>query len=374
MSRESVSVREISTSDTGALKRFVALERKFIGSNPLFVSEIDADVIKYLSGRSNFFSEMEYTLFVASSGSRDLARCAALINRRYQKAKNEDVGFIGYFAASPDSKAAAQAIFEHAEAWLKESGATRVIAPYNGAAILGMGILSTAFDEEPMFPDSWHPPYYTEYFVDSGYEPTYPLWHYTIDFSSEKYRAVARRTTENNAVQVRPISKKQWSQDLETFRQVFNETFKEMWEFHPYSSDEFHEFLDPMKSVLDTRQLLIGEVEGKPAGFCLGLPDWNPLFRSFKGKLGPIQIIRFMFEAGRYHRAGLLCIGVLPEHRATGLAQAFAIALYRRYEEKGLKEAFYYPVNEVNARSRRFAKSMGGTGRVMYHCYDKRLS
>ena len=374
MSRESLSVREISTSDTRALKRFVALERKFVGSNPLFVSAIDADVIKCLSGRSNFFSEMEHTLFVASSESRDLARCAALINRRYQKAKNEDVGFIGYFAALSDSKAEVQAMFEHAEAWLKERGVTRVIAPYNGAAVLGMGLLSTAFDDEPMFPYSWHPHYYTAYFVDSGYEPTYPLWYYKIDFSSDKYRAVAHRAVENNAVQVRPLSKKRWSQDLETFRQIFNETFKEEWEFHPQTSEEFHEFLDPMKLVLGTRQMLIGEVEGKPAGFCLGLPDWTPLFRSFKGKLGPIQIIRLMLRAGRYRRAGLLSIGVFPDYRATGLAQALAVALYRRYEERGLQEALYYPVNEINARSRRFAESMGGTGRVMYHCYDKRLS
>lgn len=371
MTREGVS--EISTSDRGAVKSFVALERKLVDSNPRFVSDIDSDVIKRLSGRSAFFSEMEHTLFVASNGKQNVARCAALINRRYQKAKSQAVGFIGHFAASSDSRAQVQAMFEQAEAWLKERGVTRVIAPYNGAAVLGAGLLTTAFDEEPMFPFIWQPPYYTDYLVDSGYEPTYPLWYYTIDFTSDKYRAAMHRATENNAALVRPVSKKRWNQDLETVRQVFNETFKEEWEFHPFTSEELHEFFDPMKPVLDTRQMLIAEVEGKPAGFCLGFPDWNPLFRSFKGKFGPLQIIKLMFRAGRYRRAGLLGIGVLPDHRGTGIAQALAITLYRRYEERGLKEAFYYPVNEVNMSSRRFAESMGGTGRVMYHCYDKRI-
>ncbi len=86
------------------------------------------------------------------------------------------------------------------------------------------------------------------------------------------------------------------------------------------------------------------------------------------------QIIRLMAGAGRYRRAGLLGIGALPAYRGTGLAQSLAIALYRRYEERGLKEAFYYPVNEDNVRSRNFAESMGGTGRILAHCYDKRLS
>ena len=119
--------------------------------------------------------------------------------------------------------------------------------------------------------------------------------------------------------------------------------------------------------------MLLGEVEGKPAGWCLGFPDWNPLFRSFNGKLGPFQIIKLMLGAGRYSRAGLIGIGVLADYKGIGLAQVLATTLYRRYEERGLTEAFYYPVNEDNHRSRNFAESMGGTGRTLYHCYDKRL-
>lgn len=371
MSRE--GVKEISTSDKKALKNFVALERQFVGSNPLFVSDIDEDVINRLSGRSKFFSEMEQALFVASNGSQDVARCVALINRRYQKVKSEAVGFIGHFAAVPDCGAKVVAMLGKAEAWLKERGVTRVIAPYNGAALLGMSLLTTAYDEEPMFPFMWHPPYYSGYLADSGYEPTYPMWFYTIDFSSDKYCAVKHHAEENKSITVRPVSKKHWDRDLDIFGQLVNETFKEEWEFHPYSSDEFHEFFDQIKPVLDTRQMLIGEMKGKPGGWCLGFPDWNPLFRSFNGKLGPFQIIKLMLGAGRYSRAGLIGIGVLPDYKGTGLAHALAATLYRRYEERGLQEAFYYPVNEDNTRSRKFAESMGGTGRVLYHCYEKRL-
>lgn len=367
------SVKEIPTFDKRALKSFVALERRFVGSNPLFVSDIDEDVINRLSGRSSFFSNMERTLLVASNGSQDVARCAALINHRYQQAKGEAVGFIGHFAAMPDCGPEVESMIGKAEAWLKERGVTRVIAPYNGAALLGTSLLTTAFDDEPMFPFMWHPPYYADYLVNSGYKPTYPLWFYTIDLASDKYRTAKKRAAENKAVSVRPVSKKTWKQDLETLRQVLNESFKEEWEFHPCSSEEFHEFFDPIKPVLDARQMLIGEVDGKPAGWCLGFPDWNPLFRSFNGKLGPFQIIKLMLGAGRYGRAGLIGIGVLADYKGTGLAHVLATTLYRRYEERGLKEAFYYPVNEDNHRSRKFAESMGGTGRALYHCYDKRL-
>src|SRR5687767_13726944 len=159
MSRE--QVREISTIDTKALKRFAALERQLVGSNPLFVSEIDADVIKRVSGKSNFFSEMECALFVTSNGNHDVARCPAKINRRYQRAKNEAVGFVGHFAPAADCNVPVQAMFEHAEDWCKPLGVTRVISPDNGAAVHGTDLLSTAFDEDPLYSYLCNRPYFT---------------------------------------------------------------------------------------------------------------------------------------------------------------------------------------------------------------------
>lgn len=226
-------IKRISFSDAKSLRTFVGLERKLVGSNPLYIPEISKDMCGRLSGHSAFYSNMEHALFVVSDGKSDKARCVALINRRYQKAKNEAVGFIGHFSAAPEAETQVRALFEQAEAWLQERDVARVIAPYNGSVFLGMGLLTSAFDEEPMSPFGWHPPYYQKYLNNSGYQATYPLWFYTIDFSSENYRAVARGVIENKSVNIRPIDKKNWNTDLEVYRNVLNESFREEWEFHP---------------------------------------------------------------------------------------------------------------------------------------------
>ena len=44
------------------------------------------------------------------------------------------------------------------------------------------------------------------------------------------------------------------------------------WEFHTMTAPEFRELFDRFKPVVDPHQLLIAEVEAKPAGFCIGLP------------------------------------------------------------------------------------------------------
>jgi len=65
---------------------------------------------------------------------------------------------------------------------------------------------------------------------------------------------------------------------------------------------------------------------------------------------------------------------VLDAHRGKGIGQTLAATLFRYYEERGLRRAFYYPVNEHNLPSRRLAESFGGRGRNLYTVYEKQLS
>ncbi len=172
---------------------------------------------------------------------------------------------------------------------------------------------------------------------------------------------------------MRPLDKKRWKPEIESMRTVFNVTFRTEWEFHAMTSAEFHEFVDPIRPVLDPQQFLFAEVDGETAGFCFGFPDWTPLFRSFNGKVGPLQIVRLLLRAKRYDRAGLLSIGVRDAYRGRHIGQTLAATLYRRYEELGLRGALYYPVNDHNIASRHLAESFGATGRIVYTAYDKPL-
>lgn len=368
---------DVSPSDRKNLKRFVELERTLVGHHTFFTSEMDADMMKRLTGQSAYFRDnMRYALYIANKNGQDVARCAALINPRYQAAKGAEgsgVGFIGFFAAAPDCGPEVAAMLAAAEGWLRQRGITRIIAPYNGAAFMGLGLITAEFDREPMFPAVWTPPYYPAYITAAGFRPRYPLWIYDVDFSSERYQALKRRAADNATVRIRPLDKKQWKTDMEVLRHLFNETFREEWEFAPMTSGEFNEFFDQLKPIVDVRNVLFAEVDGRAAGWCLGFPDWGKLFRAFKGKVGPLKLLNLMMKAGKYTHAGLVGIGVLDEHKGKGVAQYLAAALYGYYEERGFKSSLYYPVNEHNLRSRKFAESIGGKGRVVMHCYDKQV-
>lgn len=370
-----VQVVEVNASDKAALAEFVTLERSLLSRYPRYYpGELDPDVTNKLAGKSPFFDETKYALFTVP-GASPVARCVAFVNKRYQahSPSKANTGSIGYFAAAPDSADAVKAMLGYAEEWLKKRGVKKVVSPFSGAAMVGMMALTDGYDEEPMFPFPWNPPYYRDYFEQSGYAPTYPLWQYWVDFSTTQYRAAARKSAESFRARVRHIEKRRWNEDLEIYRSLFNECFADEWEMQEVTSAEWKAFFDPMKPLLDTRQHLLAEVDGEPAGFCMGMPDYTPHFRAFNGKMGPLQILRFMFTSRKYRRAGLLGIGVRKKFRGLGIAAALATTLYRHYESKGLRGAFYYVVNDSNAPSRRFATSLGGQGKIQYHCFEKQL-
>ena len=369
------SIQEVSPRNNTALKRFIQLERTFLGSQKLFYAQTDADLKKYLSGRSAFCTEMEQTLFIAATKGSEVARCAAFINKPYQTRHNEHVGFIGYFAAAPNVEAEVVALLNKAEQWLAKRGVTRVIAPVNGTGLLGMGIRTDAFNEEPMFPYGWHPSYYAKYFARADYQPSYPLWHYEIHFSSPLYRSTAKRALQETRCSIRPLNKKRWKSEIETLVHLFNQGYgTQEWEIQPFTTSQFSEFFGPMKPLIDPKQFLFAEVDSEPVGNCFGLVDLSPLFRSFNGKLGLIERFRLLIGVRRrVTRAGLLNILVLPSHQGKHVGQKLAATLYQRYQALGLDRAFYYPVNESNLASRRLAESFGGHGRVLYHVYHKPL-
>lgn len=368
------TVLRIDPANKASLKRFVSLERKLMSRHPKYISEIDDDVIKMLTRKSLMAKEMEFGLFVVSKNGTDVGRCAAIINKKFQQQKQADAGFIGYFAAAENCGQEVAEMIGHAEKWLQERNVRRLIAPANGGAPNAMGFLVNGFDEDPMFPFPWNPPYYNEYIESLHYNPAYPMWYYEVDFNSEKYQSAKQRYANYAAAVIRPVSKKNWDNDIQIVTDMLNETFVNEWEFAKATHAEMKEFMTPMKDALAPQQILIAEVDGKPAGFCLAMPDLTPLFRTFNGKIGLLAILKLITgAAGKFNRAGILGIGVTEAHKGKGLAKAIAMKMYQYHESLGLKSSLYFPVNESNSFSRGFAESIGGKGRVMYQVYDKVL-
>jgi GNAT superfamily N-acetyltransferase len=368
-----VAVRSIDPADRRDLNAFVTLERRLYASEPRFVAQLDDETRRLLAGRSAFADGVELRLWTAERGGREIARAAGFVNRRWQDKHGDAAGFVGYLAAAEDARAATLELLDEACDWLRARGCDRAISGVAFSGQVSLGILTDGFDEDPMFPLTWNPPHLPAWLDETGWARSYPLYSYEVDFSSETYTRRRDAALRDPQCTIRTVDKGRWDAEIELFGELFNRGFADEWEFHPYTHAEFVELYGPLKRTLDERMLLFAEVDGEPAGLCLGFPDWTPAFRALDGTAGPFKRRRFRRAIAHPPRAGLICIALNPEVRGHGVGAALAAQLYTNLEQMGYGGGSYYLVNEVNRASRGLAESFGGMGRVLYHCFDKRL-
>jgi GNAT superfamily N-acetyltransferase len=359
-------VHEISPVERDAVSVFVRLERDLMSDYPLFWSPPDEQVFRQLCGCSAPLHNAERRLFLVEKAGYPVARCAAIMSQARDTPRWGAVptGFIGYFAAEPHAAAATAAMLERAEGWLARRGVRRVIAPHNGSVKIGMAVLTAAFDESPMFPLPWNPPYYRDYLQAAGYGPRYPLWVYEVEFRSERFQEASRRVLGAPRCDVRAIDGDRWAVDLETLRKLFNASMRER-----LSAVEFHETFPWLPASLDPSLVQLAFDGTRPIGFVIGLADLVPLFRGFRGELGPSELGRLQ-AARDVRRAGAIVGALLPQYRGRGVG-SMIVNFYHSLEEMGLVSGLYYPVNHSNATSRGLAEAIGGHGRILYHCFEK---
>ncbi|MEA2024498.1 MAG: GNAT family N-acetyltransferase [Actinomycetota bacterium] len=370
-----MAVTRVDPSDRRSLKRFVALDRVLWGHEPLHWSEPDADLVKRLRGRSAFNRDIDHALFVlADDAGQDIGRVVGYVNRRWQRQRGEDAGFVGNlsFASGTSTEDAAE-LFGAVEDWFRERRATHSICGIEGSGVLGYGVLVADHDVSPMFPIKWHPPSYPVLIEGAGYGVERRFWVYRVGFDNEQYRATSERVLGEARCRVRPVDRRHWKAEMALLTRLFNETFADEWVLNDLTEEELLASSGQMKSLVDPRTWLIAEVEGEPAGFCFGMADLAPLFRSFRGRMGPLQIVRLLLGVKNVDRHGLVIVGVRDRFRGRHIGQTMACTLYRHYEQQGITSALYYSVDDTNLSSRRLAESLGAEGRIQLHCYRKPL-
>lgn len=370
-----MAVSRIDPSDRRSVRRFVALDRELWGHEALHWSESDAHLAKRLRGRSAFSSDIDHAMFALVNDSGHHVGCVVgYVNRRWQRQRGDKAGFVGNLSFAPGtSTAEAAELFGAVEGWLREQRATHSICGIDGSGILGYGVLVADHDVSPMFPIKWHPPSYAGLIEAAGYLVERRFWIYRVRFDNERYRTTSERVLGEATCRVRPVDRNNWKAEMVLLTRLFNETFAEEWEMNDLTEEELLESSGQMKPIVDPQTWLIAEVDDEPAGLCLGMPDLAPLFRSFRGRMGPLQVVRLLLGAKSIDRHGLVIVGVRERFRGRHIGQAMACMLYGYYEQRGITSALYYSVDDSNRSSRRLAESLGAEGRVQLHCYRKPL-
>lgn len=303
---------------------------------PQWVPPLRVSVYENLDIEKNpFYKRASIQLFIAEQNGKPVGRIAAIENRAHNEFHSDKTGFYGFFE-SIDDQAVANALFDTAKKWLKARGLDKMQGPMNPSTNHECGLLVRGQSQHPTLMTTWNPKYYETLHENYGLTKAKDLVAYIVareknSVLPEKVQNYVKRLrAENSRVKFRDFDVKNFQREVEACFEIYNSAWEKNWGFFPMTKEEFMFAAKDMKMILDPRMAFVAEVDGKPAGFMLALPDFNYIFKRIpNGKLFPTGIFKLLLGKKLLKSVRILTLGVKPEFRGSGI---FALFTYEAFE------------------------------------------
>ena len=309
---------------------------------PQWVPPLRMAVYEALDTDKNpFYKNAEIALFIAERNGKPVGRIAAVENRSHNQFHEDKTGFYGFFECVEDQEVA-NFLFQTAEKWLKARGLNSMQGPMNPSTNHECGLLVRGQSQHPTIMTTWNPKYYEELHDRYGLTKAKDLVAYII--AKEKNSGLPPRViehvkklrSENSNVTFRDFNTKDFKGEVAKCFEIYNSAWEKNWGFFPMSREEFEFAAKDMKMILDPRMAFMAEVDGKPAGFMLALPDMNHVFKRIpSGKLFPTGLFKLLIGKHLVKTVRIVTLGVKPEFRGTGIFALFTFEAFERANRFG---------------------------------------
>jgi hypothetical protein len=322
-------------------------------------------------------------LFTAWKDGKLAGRISATVDRNWLATWNDATGHFGYFDTIDDPEVA-RALVQAAERWLKSKGMKRMNGPMSISANHEVGVLIDGFEHPPVV-DMGHSRKYQGALAEACglvKEKDVYAWRYiTKDGFNARTQRAWEQINEMKEVRLRSFDMKEFRKELDIVMDIYNETWKGKWAYVPLTSAELDKMAADLKLILDPEMAFIAEVDGKPAGMCICIPNLNEVIVDLDGKLFPFGWAKLVYRTKLQHpvSARLIVLGVREEIRKNVkrygyLAAAMYVEVAKRGAAKGFKWAELSWTREDDAPINLGIRSMGGTIYKTYRVYEKALT
>jgi GNAT superfamily N-acetyltransferase len=325
-----------------------------------------------------FYEENECQAFIARKGDQVCGRIVAIHNKGHNSHYNDKVGFFGFFESIND-KNVANALFNKAAEWFSDRDIEILRGPTNPSLNYELGLLIDGFDLSPTFMMTYNPDYYPALLEGYGFEKTQDLLSFYGHVSilpkiHERHHGLANQIADRFGLTIRPCSRKNFSQDVKAFLDLYNRSLVNTWGFVPMSDAEVRHTAAALKHLIVPELAVVAELDGRIIGACFGLPDFNPRIRAIGGKLLPFGFARLLWKKHRIKKVRMISTNVLPEYQRMGVGLVLLDAMVPQALKWKLEEAEFSWVLESNSLSRGSLEKGGAVVDKVYRLYDKPIT
>ena len=371
-----------SATSRRELSRFIDVPWRIIDRKqyPQWVPPLRISVKDVLVRKNPFYNNADRELFIAYRDGKPVGRIAAIENRAHNEFHSDKVGFFGFFECADDQEAA-NALFDAANDWLRARGLDTMRGPMNPSTNQECGLLIEGFRFQPSFMTAWNPRYYTKLMDGAGFTKAKDLVAYFIPLTGKRPFVLPERFAKHaqravvDGVTFRDVDLRHFNREIDICWDIYNAAWEKNWGFVPMQREEFVHMAKDLKPLLIPQFAFIAEVQGKPAGVMINLPDYSyALAKIGNGRLFPTGIFKLLASRKKIKVGRLMVMGVKAEHRTRSVFALFGHELYRRAMEYGALGGEASWILEDNYAMTRPMEAMGAKVYRKWRIYDRPIT
>ena len=367
------------------LKQFIRVPWEVYEDDPYWVPWLFFERLNFFDKKKNpFFEHAEADYFIAKRDGKPVGSIAAVLNHRHNEVHEENIAHFGVFELLNDPEAGAL-LLETACNWARDQGTDRILGPANLSSTMEWGMLFDGYDSPPVVLMPYNPPYYNDFVEASGFVKAMDLyaWNNRIanlvkpeGFPMKVVRVVGK-VKDRYKLNIRSLNMKDFDNEVEIVKQVYNSAWEKNWGFVPLTDAEFDYLVGELKPLIDPRIVFVVEADGVPVGFSLSFPDVNQVL--LKLRPGPTVIgsyiagARMLMNKTKTNRLRVFALGVLEEYRGRGVDALMYYETAKQGVPLGYELAEGSWVLETNEAANRVSEMVGSDLYKRYRVYEKTL-
>jgi GNAT superfamily N-acetyltransferase len=374
-SNTAVVIKEVTTATDKT--HFVSLPYKLNKKEKFWVPPLYLSQKELLSQKNPFWRKNPHRFFIACRGNICVGRIAAFIDRSHAVYFGRHDGFFGFLDAIDDSDIFSL-LLTAAEEFLIASNCQSITGPMNPTIHHELGVLTEGFELPPYFMLTYNQYYYDKHIQTCGYQKLKDFSAYTLNTDefllTDKMVRIKRLLQDKYSIRLRTPNLRDFKNELRIFHEIYNNAFIHHWGFSPIGWEDFQFLGKDMKMVLDKEMVLIAEMNHKPVGFLLAIPNLNEVLAKLNnGRLFPFGFLKLLFRKRKIKSLRVITVAIKKEYQYLGIGSILYPEIAQRAKINGYQSAELSWVVDGNVQMNKICNEVGAKSYKNYRIYNKGL-
>ena len=335
-----IIIKEVKT--VKETKQFIDFPNQLYKNSKLYIPPLSNSEKNIFNPNKNAaFQFCDAKLWLAYKNNRIVGRIAGIINRKYNKERNENKARFGWVDFEEDTEII-KALIKTVEKWAIEQEINLLHGPLGFNSLDASGVLVEGFDELPTSFGHYNFPYYNEMFKKIGFEKEIDWVEYRInvpDILPEKIFKLADIVKQRYKIkELKFNSKKELLKYTDEFFNILNKSYSNLFAFSELVEEQKKQMAKEFFSIikLDYISFLVDEND-KLVAFGISTPSMAKAIKKANGKLFPFGFLYIMQAFRKNDTAELLLVGIDKQYQNKGLTAIIFSKIMKTFVKNGIK-------------------------------------